>query len=331
MFKDALFYTQGKEGRLKCFLCPHHCNIPPQGCGICGVRKNDKGRLLLTNYGEVGALALDPIEKKPLYHFYPGEKIFSAGAPGCNLDCRFCQNWTLAHAKPQVIYLSPGELINLALEETESLGIAFTYSEPLMWYEYILDCLPLAKEAGLKVVMVSNGYIEPEPLAKILPLIDAWNVDLKGFNEDFYRRLTKGKLAPVLRTLKMIAQSSSHLEITTLLIPGLNDAPEEIEKMAAFIAQEISPDCPLHFSRYFPAYKLDLPPTPEETLLKSWEIARKYLRYVYLGNVSLAGRADTYCPHCGNAVIKRQGYRIDLSGLKGNSCVYCGAKLSLLL
>jgi len=294
------------------------------------VRENRDGILVAANYGEVAAAALDPIEKKPLYHFYPGSFIFSAGSRGCNLRCRFCQNWELAHGDPPARFFEAAELVDLAMEDPRSLGIAFTYNEPLVWYEYLLDCLPLARDKGLKTVLVSNGFIEEEPLKPLLELVDAWNIDLKGFSARYYHKILGGHLKPVLNTLELVAAGPGHLEVTTLLVPGLNDSLAEIEELVTWVAQNLGPDTPLHFSRYFPRYRLDLPPTPAPTMQAAYELGRAQLHYVYLGNINQGRTTDTFCPRCGETVIHRRGYGADTSKLKENRCAFCGERLAII-
>ncbi len=273
------------DGRVECRLCPHHCKINEGQRGICRVRTNQAGQLYSLNYGQLAACALDPIEKKPLFHFYPGWNILSLGTVGCNLGCSFCQNWTIAHGDPDALEISPEKAVELALIRggTKNLGLAYTYSEPLMWYEFVLDTAPLVRENGLKNVLVTNGYIEDEPLRELLPYIDAMNIDVKAFKEDYYGKLCRGKLAPVMKTVELAVQHC-HVEVTTLLVTDLNDSKEEVSNLAQWLAS-INKEIPLHLSRYFPNYQLDKPPTPKERLLQAYEVAKEYLDYVYLGNV----------------------------------------------
>jgi len=279
------YYEQLDSGSMKCQLCPHQCKLKEGQTGRCRARVNQGEGLMALNYGEVSSLALDPIEKKPLYHFYPGTMILSVGSWGCNLACPFCQNYSIAHQIPPSRYLSPDDLLALSVEygAQGSIGLAFTYNEPLMWMEYIMDLAPRLQEQGLKVVLVSNGFVEQKPLLDLLPWVDAFNIDVKAFDNNFYQRLCKGKLDPVKRTVEAIV-GQAHLEITTLLIPGENDAEEDIRALARWLAS-LDPNLVLHLSRYFPAYRMNLAPTPLDTLRKSRAIAREYLNYVYLGNV----------------------------------------------
>jgi pyruvate formate lyase activating enzyme len=256
---------------------------------------------------------MDPIEKKPLYHFFPGSWIFSVGSFGCNFRCKFCQNWQIAQlTEVPTEEISAEELVNVASRQKDNIGIAYTYNEPTIWYEYVIECASLARKKGLKNVLVTNGFIEKEPLEKLLPFIDAMNIDVKAYTEDFYRDITFGKLSPVKRTVE-IAQKSCHVEITTLLIPGMNDGEDEVEALAKWLAS-LRKDIPLHLTRYFPNFKLDLPPTPVETIRRAREIAMKYLDYVYTGNVVDEEGSNTYCPKCGELLIARQGYDVEVLG-----------------
>ena len=276
--KEAMFYEQSAREKLKCLLCPHHCRLREGQEGLCRVRVNREGRLLTLNYAEVASLALDPIEKKPLYHFYPGSLIFSAGTFGCNLACAFCQNYSLAHDKPETRVIETSILVEIARQvETEgSVGVAFTYNEPSIWYEYVREAAEKLKEHGLLVVLVTNGYIEAKPLQEMLPLVDAMNIDVKAFNNDFYRQHCRGTLQPVLDTVERAA-AETHVEVTTLLIPGENDAPEEISSLARWLAS-LNKSIPLHLSRYHPAYKFNRVATPAESLKVARELDREERR-----------------------------------------------------
>lgn len=279
------YFTKEESGRIRCQLCPQQCFLKEGQTGLCRVRVNQEGELLALNYGEVSSLALDPIEKKPLYHFFPGSMILSAGTWGCNLACPFCQNFSIAHQKPATRFFAPEELLELAVayRNQGSIGLAFTYNEPAMWHEYIMDLAPLLQAQGLKVVLVSNGYIESQPLQDLLPWVDAMNIDIKAFNDQFYQRLCKARLDKVKNNVET-AMKKAHVEITTLLIPGENDGEDEIRNLARWLAS-LNPDTVLHLSRYFPAYKMELPPTPLNTLRRARDIAREHLKHVYLGNV----------------------------------------------
>ncbi|AKX95148.1 AmmeMemoRadiSam system radical SAM enzyme [Moorella thermoacetica] len=326
---EAAYYVKLPGEKVECRLCPHTCVIAPGKRGVCRVRENREGRLITRNYGRCSSLALDPIEKKPLYHFYPGSLILSAGTVGCNFSCDFCQNWEIAQQEPETVVISPDDLVRKA-REVDSLGIAYTYSEPLVWFEFVLATAQLARNAGLKNVMVTNGFIRPEPLKELLPWIDAWNIDVKGFSLEFYRKVVKGDYRPVLKTAAAAVDSGSHVEITTLLVTGLNDDSTELEELVKWVATNLGVDTPLHFSRYFPRYRLEAPPTPLETMRRARDMARKHLHYVYLGNVADPEANNTYCPVCGELVIRRTGYHVSLPGLDGRICRSCGSELAIV-
>ncbi|MGI6226804.1 MAG: AmmeMemoRadiSam system radical SAM enzyme [Peptococcales bacterium] len=286
MSKEAMYWVKKDKDTVKCLLCPHGCVISSGNKGICRVRVNEQGNLKTLNYGLCTALAIDPIEKKPLKNYYPGSSILSVGTFGCNLKCAFCQNWQIAHDKKPVKYeITSEELVEMAKkhEANGNIGLAYTYSEPLMWYEFVLDTCREIHKVELKNILISNGYITEEPLKELLPYIDGANIDIKAFNETFYPKMCKGKLNPVKRTVEILAEHC-HVEVTTLVIPGENDAKEEIEQLSRWLAS-ISPNITLHLTRYFPNYQLNHPPTPIEILERAKEVALKYLDKVYLGNV----------------------------------------------
>ncbi len=323
--REALYYRPGEAGVI-CELCPKGCTIGEGRTGFCRVRKNIGGRLYAQNYAACSSYALDPIEKKPLYHFYPGSSILSLGTWGCNFACKFCQNWEIAQADPQTMELLPGEAVRLAREQgPANIGIAFTYSEPSVWYEYILDTAQAGSKAGLKNVLVTNGFINPKPLAELLPYIDAMNIDVKAYNSEYYHKVCAGGLDDVKRTVELAAQHC-HVEITTLLVPGLNDAKEEIAGLAEWLAT-VNKDIPLHFSRYFPNYKMEAPPTPLSTMEMAYETARKQLSYVYLGNIGGRG-VNTYCPDCGLLVLDRISGHSHLADEK--KCPRCGSVIAIV-
>lgn len=284
--KQAMFYEKMEKDTVHCHLCPHGCILSPDGVGACRARENVDGELYSLNYARVASIALDPIEKKPLYHFHPGKKILSAGTFGCNFKCGFCQNWAIAHRDVRTALLEPADLAAMALEykEQDSIGIAYTYNEPSIWYEYVLDTAILVKEKGMANVLVTNGYICREPLEKLLPYIDAMNIDVKAFTGEFYKKICKGSLEDVQKTVEAAA-GKCHVEITTLVIPGLNDSPDEIGRLAKWLAS-ISPEIVLHLSRFFPNYQMtDIPPTPAVILDEARVSAACYLKNVYLGNI----------------------------------------------
>ena len=281
---EALYYERLEKKRVQCHLCPYNCFINEGGRGQCGVRINKGGVLYSEVYGRTTSIALDPIEKKPLFHYHPGEYILSLGTKGCNFHCDFCQNWHISQEldAPTEEITSEGAVAKA--KELRSFGIAYTYNEPFIWYEFVLDTAKLARKNGLENVLVTNGYVNMEPLEEMLPYIQAMNVDLKSFDEEFYTRICKGRLRPVLDVIERSARSC-HVELTNLIIPTLHDSPETIKRMVDWIADNVGPKTVLHLSRYFPCYKMTLPATPVETMRRAEEIARRRLDHVYLGNV----------------------------------------------
>ncbi len=282
--KEALYYEKLEKLMVHCRLCPVECVIAPGKHGACGVRVNKGGTLYSEIYGRITSAALDPIEKKPLYHYHPGEYIFSIGTKGCNLHCSFCQNWQISQdLEAPTDGITSKEAVARA-KESGSFGIAYTYNEPFIWYEFVLETAKLAKESGLENVLVTNGYVNMEPLEEMLPYINAMNIDLKAFNEDFYRKICAGKLANVREVIKRAA-GDCHVELTTLIISGLNDSEKEMREEAEWIRDNVGAETPLHLSRYFPCYKMKVEATPLKTMERAREIAMSSLKYVYLGNV----------------------------------------------
>jgi pyruvate formate lyase activating enzyme len=326
----ASWWEPAADNRVRCRLCPHQCLIAEGRVGVCRVRKNVGGKLHALTYGRVSSLHLDPIEKKPLFHFHPGSPILSLGAVGCNLSCRFCQNWEISQEEVPTRALPPEEAVRLARAEPGNLGLAYTYNEPLIWFEYIRDTANLARAAGLQNVLVTNGYIEEDPLGEILPRIDALNVDVKSMRDEFYVRLCGAKTAaPVRRTVEMARDRGVHVEVTNLVIPGWNDADDDFEQLTDWLAG-VDSDIPLHFSRYHPSYQMEEPPTPAATLARAREIASRSLHYVYLGNLPGAGGEDTACPACGEIVVRRRGFSVGSIRVKGGRCEHCGAPVPIL-
>ena len=330
--KEAAYFEKQDKNKVKCYLCPHNCAINDGKYGICKVRKNSGGTLYSEIYNKISSLHFDPVEKKPLYHFYPGMGILSIGSVGCNMSCKFCQNYEISQATtvdfPYFKTYTPEEAVAMTRDRKDNIGIAFTYNEPVIWFEYILDVSRLAKEEGLKTIWVTNGFINKEPLLEILPFTDAFNVDFKAFNNHFYKKLTGAKLEPVKQTLKIIRESGKHLELTNLVIPGYNDDEDEFAEMCLWIAENLGRATVLHISRYFPVYQMTVESTPEETLLLFYQIAREYLDYVYLGNTDKKEGKDTFCNKCREKVITRSGYHtqthdIDITG----HCTHCGNKV----
>lgn len=305
---------------VECPLCPQHCKLREGQTGLCKVRSVKEGELVSLTYGEVAAWNMDPIEKKPLYHFYPGSQIFSAGGYGCNLSCFFCQNYEISQKHVKGHRVTP-ELLAMRSLEDGSIGLCFTYSEPLVWYEMIAHTAPLVKERGGKVVLVSNGIIKEKYLEDIIPFIDAVNIDIKGFTEEFYLKHTGGKLRWVLDTVERLA-GRVHMEITTLVIPTLNDNPEEIQSLASWLS-DLSVPVAWHLSRYHPMYKCDISATDIKDLEYLWKMAREHLPYVYMGNV--LGGNSTYCPDCGLEVVIRER-QVKMQTQDGK-CTCCGLKI----
>ncbi|MGB9608478.1 MAG: AmmeMemoRadiSam system radical SAM enzyme [bacterium] len=328
--KEALFWEEKGEKKVQCHLCPHNCLLEEGKVGICKARQNIEGKLYSLVYGEVTSIALDPIEKKPLYHFYPGSYILSLGTFGCNFSCDNCQNWQISQMRAPTNYFSPEKVVSIAKGEPGNIGIAYTYNEPLIWYEYVLDCARLARKEGLKNVLVTNGYINEEPLLQLLPYIDAMNVDVKAMNEEFYRKIPKGRLSPVLRTVELGVKHGVHIEVTNLVIPTLNDKEEDFQALIDWLSG-LDDSIPLHFTRYFPAFRMTLPPTPIPTLIRARKLAMKKLKYVYTGNVFYEEGETTFCPNCKNAVIVRMGMGVREKHLQGDRCAFCGERIRLVI
>ncbi len=331
--KEASYYEQDGNG-LRCRLCPHECLISNGKTGICNVRRNVSGVLMAETWSRLSAVNIDPIEKKPLYHFHPGKNILSVGSVGCNMKCRCCQNWHISQASVSGYSfdrkVEPDELVSMALTYKDNMGIAYTYNEPTVWYEYMLAVARMAASCRLKNVMVSNGYIRQKPLEELLEYMDAFNIDLKGFSEEFYRKFAGAKMEPVLSTLKLIRKSGRHLEITNLVIPSLNDRADLFSDMISWIAGELGTDTVLHLSRYHPDYKLYNEPTPPVKLEEFYEIAHKKLAFVYVGNISMGHMQDTICSKCGELLVTRQGFRVAVAGLTTTgACTKCGNQVMI--
>jgi len=326
--KEALFYEKMGEGKVRCRLCFHECVLKEGQLGFCLARRNVNGKLIAETYGQLVAAHTDPIEKKPLYHFHPGEAILSVAANGCNLACPFCQNAEIARHRTRSRQATPEELIKMALEHA-SKGIAYTYTEPLVWYEYLLDASKAAHEAGLYNVIVTNGTIDEKPLQALLSHLDAANIDLKG-DEQFYRKVLKGDRESVIRTIRMMHEAGVHVELTTLLIPEGNDSEAEVDEVISFI-EGLDSNIPLHLSRYFPHHGYSASATPVDTMLRAYEQAKARLPYVYLGNVLLSEGQNTLCPACGATLIERLGYRTQITGIKDKRCASCGREVDIVL
>lgn len=330
--KEAMYYKEDENKRVRCQLCPRKCVIAPGKRGDCRVRENQDGKLISLVYGKPCAVSIDPIEKKPLFHFLPGTTSYSIGTAGCNLHCLFCQNWTTAQVPPESVMnyaLEPKEIVRRA-KQNNCKSISYTYNEPTVFFEYVLDTAKIAKKAGIKNIMVTNGYINKEPAKELYQYIDAANVDLKGFTEDYYRKMCFGELKPVLETLKLLKEMNVWVEVTNLIIPTLNDDFNKIKEMCKWIKDNLGSDVPLHFSRFFPCYKLEnLSITPEETLLKAKKIAEEAgLKYVYVGNIMTVKGENSYCQKCRKLLIERTGFSVIQNNIKNSSCKFCNEKIA---
>ncbi len=329
--REAIYYSETPRG-VKCGICPNECTLKPGETSTCHNRVNHKGKLYSIAYGNPCAAHIDPIEKKPLLHFLPNSTAFSIATAGCNLACLNCQNWEISQTSPKEtknLDLMPEKVV----EECIKYGcqsIAYTYSEPISFYEYVFDTARIAQSKGIKNVFISNGYINEEPLKALAPYLDGANINLKSFSNDIYLKLNAGKLQPVLNTLKMLKDNNVWLEITNLVIPSWTDDYEMIKKMCDWLAENGFAEYPLHFSRFFPLYKLtQLPQTPLNTLIKAKEIAEKAgLKYVYVGNIPSGGYENTICPGCKKMVVARKGFTILSMQLENGRCKYCGTKIN---
>jgi pyruvate formate lyase activating enzyme len=331
--REALLWEPLEGGRVACHLCAHRCAIVPGGRGVCAVRENRDGRLETLVYGEVVAAHVDPIEKKPLYHFLPGSKALSVATAGCNFRCGFCQNWQISQSPRREGGAIAGELfppdavVRAALDQG-CRSISYTYTEPTVFFEYAYDAARLARAAGLRNSFVTNGYMTAEALETIAPVLDAANVDLKAFKDETYRKVCGARLEPVLESIRLMRKLGVWVEVTTLVVPGLNDGPDELAAIARFVAS-VSPEIPWHISRYHPDFEYDqAPPTPVATLRAAAAAGRREgLRHVYVGNVSGEGE-DTLCASCGSALIRRRGFAVVANLLRDSRCPACGAVLA---
>jgi pyruvate formate lyase activating enzyme len=334
VLKEAMFYEKIEDNTVNCNLCSHRCrSIADSKTGICGVRENRGGTLYSLVYGKLVASSVDPIEKKPLFQFLPGSLAYSIATVGCNFRCDNCQNYDISQLpKERKVILgqetSPEQVV-LAAKRNNCKSIAYTYSEPTIFFEYAIDVAKLARKEGIKNVFVTNGYITPEPLKMIAPFLDAANVDLKSFSDDFYRNNCGARLHPVLDAIKLYKQLGIWVELTTLIIPTLNDSEQELQSIAQFIKQEVGEDTPWHISAFHPMYKLPhIPRTPVETLRKARQIGLDAgLKYVYEGNVPGENGENTYCPKCKKPLIQRYVYRIEKNKIKDSKCKYCGTQI----
>jgi len=326
------------DGRTRCLVCPRKCVIPEGKYGVCKTKLNVNGVLCEVNYGKVSSVAMDPIEKKPFFHFMPGTYAYSIGTVGCNLMCEHCQNWVISQSNPEdfpyLRDLSPEEAVKDALDLGAS-SIAFTYNEPtIVSIEWVVETAKLAKEKGLAILSVTNGYWSEEARDRLIPLIDGANVDVKAFTDEFYRKVAKApSLKPVLDTVKALKEAGRHVEVTYLIIPTLNDDPDEIRNFARWVVREVGDDTPVHFSRFYPQFRMtNLPPTPTEVIKNAIRIAREEgVKYVYSGNVPGDPDENTYCPSCGELLIRRWGFSIEKCNLTDeNRCPRCGEPISII-
>ena len=326
--KLSPYFTSLSGGEIQCELCHRRCHVSKGKRGFCRVRENRDGKYYSLVYGNPCAVHLDPIEKKPFFHVLPSTTSFSLATAGCNFQCKYCQNWEISQASPEEVYSYevPPEVVVQKAKEMGTRSVAYTYVEPTIFYEYMCDIGQLVKKAGLLNVCHSNGFINPDPLRNLCKVIDAVNIDLKGFTEAFYREISSGELAPVLETLKTLKKEKVHLEITNLIIPTQNDDISVVREMCLWVKKELGTDTPIHFSRFYPLYKLKtLPATPVSTLEKARTVALSSgLEYVYIGNVPGHEGENTFCPACKKMIIERRGYMVGEIHLKGGKCGYCG-------
>ena len=333
--KKAMFYKQLENSQVRCDLCPHYCKLEDGEIGICGVRQNRDGQLYSLVYGRTIAAHVDPIEKKPLFHVAPGSLSFSMATVGCNFKCIFCQNSDISQVSGVKEVnrfgqeLQPEQIVRLA-KSKKCKSIAYTYTEPTIFYEYAYDTCKIAKKEGLLNVFISNGYINETPLREISPYLDAANIDLKSFRDPFYRELIGGKLKPVLETLKLMKKLDIWVEVTTLIIPGNNDSDEELRDIARFISSDLGPETPWHISRFYPQYHMtDGVATDAKHLQHAWDIGKEAgLRYVYVGNLPGDRAESTYCYSCGARLIEREGYRVLINRIADYRCPDCGAEIA---
>lgn len=325
--KKAQFFHKLDKRNVQCELCPHQCIIKNGDRGICQVRKNIDGDLFTENYERLCSVSLDPIEKKPLYHYFPAKNILSVGSVGCNLKCKFCQNFEISQSNvdesPYLKSYTSEEVVQFAKHESNNIGIAYTYNEPTVFYEYVLETAKLAHENQLKNVMVTNAFINKEPLDKLLPYIDAFSIDLKGFTEEFYKSMCSSSLKEVLRTIKQIKKAGKHIELANLVVTDVNDDETIFYEMIQWIVEELGKDTVLHISRYFPMFKFKNLPTSHSKLKMLYQIAKRHLDYVYIGNIRANDEQNTLCPNCESLLISRKSYQTKLHHIENGSCLKC--------
>lgn len=330
--KEGMFYKRLENKKVQCNLCYQNCTIPNNEYGFCLARKNEEGALYSEVYGKLSAVNIDPIEKKPLYHFLPGSKAFSIGTCGCNFKCEFCQNYQISQVKTkdynQIITMTPNQVVNQALVN-DCKSIAYTYNEPTINYEFALETAKKAVKKGLKNVFITNGYIQEEPLNRIKPYLHAVNIDIKSLNPEFYKKFCKANLKKVLKSIKKYYDLGIHIELTNLIIPGENDSKKEVNRISSWIINNLSKNTPVHFSRFHPCYKLsDREATPQNNIISAVKTAKEQgLRFVYPGNIRDTDLNNTYCPNCGTLLINRKGYTINTQSLNKGVCEECGEEL----
>ena len=326
--KEAMHYEKKEEMKVLCKLCPKECSVADLERGYCGVRENMGGKYYTLVHSRPCTIHVDPIEKKPLFHFLPGTNAFSIATAGCNMECKFCQNWEISQFRPEQLrsFHLPPKDVHKAAQRRKAKSIAYTYTEPVIYYEYVFDTAKLGKETGVRSVFISNGYIHEKPIVELCRHLDAIKIDLKAFTEKFYQETCSGELKPVLKALQAIKKTGIWLEIVVLIIPTLNDSELEIKQMSRWIFRNLGPDVPVHFTRFHPTYKIkNLPRTSIPTLERSRNVAlSEGLHYVYTGNVPGHEGENTYCPSCHKIVIKRYGYIIIQINIKNGQCVHCG-------
>jgi pyruvate formate lyase activating enzyme len=331
--KEARFWKPAGD-KVQCELCARHCNIAHDKTGICGVRKNVKNKLYSLNYGLAAPINVDPVGKKPLFHFHPNAMVLSLGTAGCNFRCDYCQNSDLSQIKVDSAptrKVNPKKIFNMA-KKYDCEGVAWTYNEPTIWYEFVYDSASFLKKKGLFNIFVTNGYMEREPFTELSSVIDAVNVDIKGFSDEFYTKISRAHLKPVLSTCKRVKELGLHLEISYLLVPPLDSSPIEIQKLASWIKDNLGKETPLHFLRYFPAHRLtEIPATPKESLIEAQRIAKMVgLVNVYINNVPGGRYQDTYCPNCGEMIVHREEFYTILNRVTNSKCPKCKSQILMV-
>jgi pyruvate formate lyase activating enzyme len=329
--REALFWDRLSEKKVQCRLCPRECEVADVERGYCGVRENQGGRYQTLVYGTLCSANADPIEKKPLFHYLPATQAFSVATAGCNIECRFCQNWQISQFRPEQVrsVLVPPEKLVSITKGQKCPTIAYTYSEPVVFYEYMHDAAALARKHRIGSVMISNGYIREEPLKRLCRVLTGVKIDLKAFTEEFYARHCAGELQPVLRTLEILKQTGIWFELVILIIPTLNDSSDEITRMCRWVVKNLGPDVPMHFTRFFPTYRMtNLPRTPIATLERCRNLALDAgVRYVYAGNVPMHSGENTYCHNCRDMLIRRIGYKVESNRINNGKCPECGTAI----